>query len=116
MEARKIAPENTRPFKAPHSGASGPRDFDVFEILQASAEADAEPQFLADIEVGGKLRAKVFLRGGDHAVGMIKICANLAEASKHAANDTQRLALSQLIQTFRTGDDEAFHAAQKTWV
>jgi dipeptidyl-peptidase-3 len=116
MEARKIAPENTRLFKAARSSASGPEDLDVFEILQASAEADAKPQFLADIEVGGKRRAKVFLRRGDHSVEMIKICANLTEASKHAANDTQKLALSQLIQTFRTGDYQAFHAAQKTWV
>jgi dipeptidyl-peptidase-3 len=118
IEARKIAPEpeNTRLFKAARSSASGSEDLDVFEILQASAEADAKPRFLADIEVGGKRRAKVFLRRGDHSVEMTKICANLTEASKHAANDTQRLALSQLIQTFRTGDYQAFHAAQKIWV
>ncbi|PVH79291.1 hypothetical protein DL98DRAFT_632565 [Cadophora sp. DSE1049] len=116
MESLKIAPENTRLFKAARSTASGSEESHIFEILQASAEVDAEPQFLADIEVGGKYRAKVFLRRGDHSVEMTKICANLIEASKYTANETQTLALSQLIQTFRTGDYQAFHAAQQTWV
>jgi dipeptidyl-peptidase-3 len=60
MEARKIAPENTRLFKAARSRASGPEDLDVFEILQASAEADAKPQFLADIQVGVSVELKSF--------------------------------------------------------
>jgi dipeptidyl-peptidase-3 len=115
MEARKIAPENTRLIKAARTKSSG-TNVDVFEILVASAEVDAEPKFLADVKIGSERQAKVFLRRGDHSVEMNKICASLTEASKHAANETQRLALSHLIETFRTGDYNAFHAAQKVWV
>lgn len=116
MKARNIAPENTRLFKAPRNITFGPEDFDVFEILQASAELDDEPQQLADIEIGTDRRAKIFLRRGDHSAELTKICANLTKASSYAANDTQKLALAQLIQSFRTGDYQAFNASQRTWV
>ncbi|KAK0099275.1 bifunctional diacylglycerol diphosphate phosphatase/phosphatidate phosphatase [Cadophora gregata] len=116
METLNIDPENTRLTKVVRSCAPGSEESLVFEILQASAEEDPEPSFLADIEVGSKHLGKVFLRRGDHSVEMTKICADLAEASKYAANDTQKLALSQLIETFRTGNYQAFQAAQQTWV
>lgn len=75
-----------------------------------------EPQYLEDFKIDGQRQTKVFLRRGDHSEEMAKICAEFTEASKYAATNTEKLALSQLIETFRTGNYEAFHAAQKIWV
>jgi dipeptidyl-peptidase-3 len=81
MEARKIAPENTRLRKRTHSNASVPDNFDVFEVPQASVEKDTVPQLLGDIEIGVHRRARVFLCRGDHSEEMGKIRAELTEAS-----------------------------------
>jgi dipeptidyl-peptidase-3 len=56
------------------------------------------------------------LSRGDHTKEMAKICVELSEARKYAATDEQKTALSQLIESFRTGDYEIFRCAQKTWV
>ncbi|KAJ8057922.1 hypothetical protein OCU04_013102 [Sclerotinia nivalis] len=116
MEARRISPENTRLQKLTTSNRSADENSDVFEILQASAEKDAEPLFLSEITIGDGRRARVYLRRGDHCEEMSKICAELTQASKVAANDEQRTVLSQLVDSFRTGDYDAFRSAHKTWI
>jgi len=112
MEAKKIAPENTRLLKETNSDASVKK----FKILQASAEQDPELQILGDFEIGDQRSARVLLCRGDHNEEMAKICIELTEACKHAATREQKTALSQLTQSFRTGDYEAFRSAHKTWV
>lgn len=116
MEAEKIAPENTRLQKLACRNIPASDSVAVFEILQASAETDRVPRVLPSVEIDGQGLATVYLRRGDHAVQMTKICAELTEAHKYAWTEEQRTALSQLIESFRTGDYEAFRSAQKTWV
>lgn len=116
MEVKNIAPENTRLQKRTRGEHSADDHFDGFEILQASAETDAIPQFLGNIEIGNRPPAKVFLRRGDHSKEMAKICADLSSASTYATNKQQKSAISQLVETFRTGDYNAFRSAQKTWI
>ncbi|KAF7866787.1 hypothetical protein EAF04_005629 [Stromatinia cepivora] len=116
MEARRISPENTRLQKLATSNCSADENSDVFEILQASAEKDAEPLFLSEFTIGDGRRARVYLRRGDHGEEMSKICAELTQACKVAATDEQRTVLSQLVDSFRTGDYNAFRSAHKTWV
>lgn len=116
METKGIAPENTRLQKHSHGNGLASENFDVFEILQASAEKDLEPQLLGDVKIEGHRPARVFLSRGDHNEEMAKICAELNEAHKFAAVGEQRSGLSQLIESFRTGDYKAFRSAHKTWV
>ncbi|APA12599.1 hypothetical protein sscle_09g073690 [Sclerotinia sclerotiorum 1980 UF-70] len=116
MEARGISPENTRLRKLTTSNRLADENSDVFEILQASAERDAEPLFLGELTMGEKRRARIYLRRGDHSEEMSKICAELTLACKVAATDEQKTALSQLVDSFLTGDYDIFRSAQKTWV
>lgn len=116
MEAEKIAPENTRLQKLARSPNSASANTTVFEILQASAETDRVPRGLPSVEVDGQYLVRVYLRRGDHAAQMAKICSELTDAHKHAWTDQQRAALSQLITSFRTGSYEAFHSAHRAWV
>lgn len=116
MEAEKIAPENTRLQKLASNYSSASDEVAVFQILQASAEIDLVASVLPSVEIEGQGLARVYLRRGDHAGQMAKICADLTEAHKYAWTDQQRTALSQLIKSFRTGDYEAFRSAHKTWV
>lgn len=116
METKKVAPENTRLRKLDQRNTSAPDDFEVFEILQASVEKDPIPQLLGDIKIGGQRQLRVLLSRGDHTKEMAKICGELSEARKYAATDEQKTALSQLIESFRTGDYEIFRSAHKTWV
>ncbi|KAJ8121468.1 hypothetical protein ONZ43_g2085 [Nemania bipapillata] len=116
MQANGIAPENTRLLKHTVEGVLEQESFDVFEIIQASADTDPEPHCLGELKIGAERQSKLFLRHGDHSDEMTKICLELGEALKHATGDTQRTAISQLIESFRTGDYKAFRDAQKTWV
>jgi dipeptidyl-peptidase III len=116
MEVKRIAPENTRLQKRTKKESSEHDHIDDFEILQASAEMDATPEFLGNVEIKNQPAAKVFLRRGDHSKEMTKICAELESASKYATNKQQKAALSQLAGSFRTGDYQAFLDAQKTWI
>lgn len=106
MEAKKIAPENTRLRKNSHEG--------VFEIMQASVETDNEPRFIGRIVLGDQPPFRVILCRGDHSEEMTKICAELTQALELATTEEQRVALSQLTESFRTGNYDAFRAAHKT--
>lgn len=44
------------------------------------------------------------------------MCDNLAEASKHAANDTQRKFLTEYVESFRTGSLGIYRDSQRTWI
>ncbi|KAI1108509.1 dipeptidyl peptidase III [Nemania sp. NC0429] len=117
MEAKNIALENTRLLKHTEDIDSEQESFDlIFEILQASADKDPEPQFLGEIRTETGRSMKISLRRGDHSSEMDKICVELTKAREYAATEAQRTALSQLIKSFRTGDYEAFRDAQKAWV
>lgn len=114
METKKIHQENTRIQKHIHTTTSAPEGFDVFEILQPSVEKDIVPQHLGDIKIGGR-QARVLLSRGDHSKEMAKICVELSEALKYAATNEQKTALSQVIESFRTGDFQIFCSGGKAW-
>ncbi|XDG04467.1 hypothetical protein ABKA04_004082 [Annulohypoxylon sp. FPYF3050] len=112
MEEKKIAPNNTRLQKQ----VSGSDGYDDFIIIQASAERNNVPQLLEVNAVAGNNRqAMLYLRRGDHYEEMAKICAELTQALKYANNE-QKATLSQLIESFYTGDYEAFDSAQMRWL
>ncbi|KAL1854329.1 hypothetical protein Daus18300_011515 [Diaporthe australafricana] len=115
MDVNNIAPENTRLRKVSRSEEST-HEQTVFEILQASSEKDPEPQFLADVNLEGQLSAKLYLCRGDNSEQMAKICADLDEACRYATTNEQKMALSKLVDSFRTGNYEDFRLAHKIWV
>ncbi|CAI6098997.1 unnamed protein product, partial [Clonostachys chloroleuca] len=104
MSTEKIAPENTRLRK---NSAE-----ESFEIIQASAERDDEPRVLGHLAAEDQRQFKVLLRRGDHSQEMTKICAELINAREVAFTEEQRLAISQLAESFSTGDYQAFLDAQ----
>ncbi|KAI0885173.1 dipeptidyl peptidase III [Annulohypoxylon maeteangense] len=103
MRAHSILPENTRVQKTGE---------DTFEVLQASTVKSEAPIPL-DIPDS---TARVDLVRGDHADDLEKVCQNLSEAAKYAANEAQRIFLAQYIESFRTGSLETYRDSQRTWV
>ncbi|KAJ9648287.1 hypothetical protein H2199_001140 [Coniosporium tulheliwenetii] len=106
LEARSIFPENTRIRKA-KSGETP-----VFEVLQASVEKDEHAQEFPLPDSRGVIR----LVRGDHSEELSLICSSLTEASKYAANETQRTFISQYIESFRTGSLHVYRDSQRTWI
>ncbi|KAB5563119.1 peptidase family M49-domain-containing protein [Coniochaeta sp. 2T2.1] len=106
LEDREIYPENTRLAKA---AGSSP---DIYQLLQASVETDQQPTTLCTLNTG----EPVILVRGDHSAELVKICSSLAEAAKYAANDKQRLFISQYIQSFQTGSLSIYRDSQRTWI
>lgn len=101
-----IFPENTRIRKV----ASSPTP--IFEVLQASIEKDTQIQDFVLPGSSGLVR----LVRGDHSEELECICSALSQASDHAANDTQKLFISQYIESFRTGSLDAYRNSQRTWI
>ncbi|KAF1975757.1 peptidase M49, dipeptidyl-peptidase III [Bimuria novae-zelandiae CBS 107.79] len=106
LEEYSIHPENTRIEKVLDNGKT------TFNVLQASIEHDTEPTVL---EVSA-LDTTAQVTRGDHSKELAKICESLSEAKKYAANETQKLVLSQYIESFTTGNLEAYRDSQRTWI
>lgn len=83
----------------------------MFKVLQASAEEDSETQTLFSSE-----NLQVTIQRGDHAVELKKICECLEEARKYATSSSQKQTISELIQSFKTGDMETYRDSQRIWV
>ncbi|KAI0389094.1 dipeptidyl peptidase III [Xylariaceae sp. FL0594] len=120
MQAKNIAPENTRLRKVNRPITASPAEElspSVFEILQASEEHDPSPQLLGDVQICPKQApTTVYLRRGDHSRELGLICRELEQARGYASTEEQRTVLSLLIQSFRNGHYEAFRKAQQVWV
>ncbi|KAM3507740.1 hypothetical protein MY11210_007020 [Beauveria gryllotalpidicola] len=101
MVRHAIEPENTRLQKLVVNGKP------LYHILQSSVETDERPQPLAN---------DVYLVRGDHAKELKSVVLSLGEASKYVANDKQSAFLSHYIETFQTGNLNAFRESQKAWV
>jgi dipeptidyl-peptidase-3 len=101
-----IFPENTRIRKITSDKTP------TFEVLQASIEKDAEVE---DYPLVGST-VMVRLVRGDHSEELELICSALSEASKYAANDTQKLFISQYIESFTTGSLDAYRESQRSWI
>ncbi|OTB11462.1 hypothetical protein K445DRAFT_77692 [Daldinia sp. EC12] len=103
MSAHSILPENTRVRKVGDSS---------FEVLQASTVSPDQAKSLDTADSPISVR----LVPGDHAADLENVCGNLAKAAEYAANEIQRKFLTEYIQSFRTGDLEAYRDSQRTWV
>jgi dipeptidyl-peptidase III len=104
LEQNSIFPENTRIRKA-GNGID-------FEVLLASVQIGDSNQFLQ--LPGGKGTIK--LVRGDHSSELGRICTELSEATKYAANDLQREVLDAYIESFQTGSLDKYRESQRIWV
>lgn len=104
LERNSIFPENTRICKVEKGGD--------FEVLLASVEhTDLGQNFrLPD----GK--GIVTLTRGDYSFHLERVCAELSEAIKYAANDRQRAFLHAYIESFRTGSLDTYRDSLRIWV
>jgi dipeptidyl-peptidase-3 len=105
LEERCIFPENTRIRKV-ELGTP------IFEVLLASIEKDSQAE---EFTLPGS-KGLVRIIRGDHSEELAQICSSLTQASKYAANETQRVFLSQYIESFRTGSLHAYRDSQRTWI
>ena len=104
MEQHNILPENTRIRK--DQSQTG-RDF--YTVLQASTHKASRPE-----AVSGDM--KIFLEQGDHGHELASICTELRQASKYAANETQRRTIELYVESFETGNLEIYRDALRSWV
>jgi dipeptidyl-peptidase-3 len=103
LERNSIFPENTRLRKKD--------DGTGFEVLVASVEGGDIVEFpLSDGQ------GSLSVVGGDHAVHLERVCGELDEASKYAANNRHKEFLAAYIESFRTGSLEAYRKSQRIWV
>jgi dipeptidyl-peptidase-3 len=103
LEKNSIFPENTRLRKAD--------DGTGFEVLLASIEGGDTAKFPLP-------NGKGFVRlvKGDHSLDLQRLCDELTEASKYAANDLQRQFLGAYIESFQSGSLDTYRESQRVWV
>ncbi|KFY81724.1 hypothetical protein V500_11143 [Pseudogymnoascus sp. VKM F-4518 (FW-2643)] len=107
LQELSIFPENTRISKTILAGTPS------FSVLQASTEIGISSyEFLLKQDI----KSVVQLVSGDHCDELRQICTSLTEALKYTANDTQKLFVSQYIESFHTGSLHAYRDSQRTWV
>lgn len=99
LQELSIFPENTRISKSMFEGTP------TFSILQAPTEIEISNH---KRQLTNNENAVVQLMLGDHCDELKHICASLTEASKYTANDTQKLFLSQYIESFQTASLHAY--------
>lgn len=104
LEDNSINPENTRICKTVVDGKIS------YDILQASVDADARE--LSTTSSGGSIR----IRRSDHSLHLERICECLEKAREYAANPLQEGFISKYLESFRTGDLEAYKESQRMWV
>ncbi|KAM0454874.1 hypothetical protein ACHAPV_008248 [Trichoderma viride] len=88
------------------------QDFNGFDVLIASVESGIAAQFPLPNGQEGHVR----LVKGDHSSDLQRICAELKEASRYAANELQRNVISAYIESFETGSLDAYRTSQRLWV
>ncbi|KAF3914341.1 hypothetical protein AA313_de0206240 [Arthrobotrys entomopaga] len=86
-----------------------------YHVLQASTHPPKKPKVLGSTTWNATNR-QVFLTGGDHKEQLQKIENSLTEALAYCANDLQKLVLRKLVESFQTGDMEAYKESQRYWV
>lgn len=103
LEQNTIFPENTRIRKADNG-----IDFEV--ILASVDHSDLNQSF--PLPHGNGI---VKLIRGDHSLHLERVCAELTEAAKYAANDRQRDFLRTYIESFRTGSLDTYRDSLRIW-
>lgn len=104
LERNAVFPENTRIRKAENG-----RDF---EVLVASVDkTDVEQTFPLSGGIG-----HVKLLRGDYSHHLERVCDQLSEAIKYAANDQQRDFFRAYVESFRTGSLDTYRNSLRIWV
>jgi dipeptidyl-peptidase III len=104
LEQNSIFPENTRVRK----GENGTD----FEVLIASVQRSDVGQTFTFPNGEGYVK----LLCGDHSRNLERVCTELSEAIKYAANDLQRELLRAYIASFQTGSLDTYRESQRIWV
>ena len=108
LEKRDVYPENTRIEKIFEDGQT------VYKVLQASTDTDSSTSHL-QISIPGS-SDKIVIIPGDHADELKKVCQYLEKGKQYAANSQQKAVIDQYLETFKTGEVEAFKESQRLWV
>ncbi|EPS45026.1 hypothetical protein H072_992 [Dactylellina haptotyla CBS 200.50] len=111
LQDRGIHQENTE-FVKKLSRADNGYSFTVF---QASIDLPEAPILLSSTMREGKEFTVVLLKA-NHRKQLEKINDELTAALAYCANDRQKLVLQKLIESFKTGDMEAYKESQRHWV
>jgi dipeptidyl-peptidase-3 len=104
LEQNSIFPENTRVRKNENG-----KDFDV--LLASVQSGDVSQTFPLPDEKG-----HIRLVRGDHSAELERVCTELAEAIKYAANSEQKDFIHAYIESFRTGSLDTYRESQRIWV
>lgn len=112
LDNKGLLPENTR-LRKDRSGN--------FEVLVASSQKVPAPdnrdvtetEYALDGVLAG---SKVYLTYGDHAVEMSKAAEACRNASKYAANGTEKSMMAEYAKSFDTGSYEAMKQSQRHWI
>jgi dipeptidyl-peptidase-3 len=102
LEQNNIFPENTRLQKTK----------DGFDVLIASVKNGIAAQFPLPSGQEGYVRLVM----GDHSSDLQRICCELKEASRYAANELQKNIINAYIESFETGSLDAYRKSQRLWV
>ncbi|RVX74900.1 hypothetical protein B0A52_01177 [Exophiala mesophila] len=106
MASLGIWPENTR--LSTDRSETGVKSL---VVLQASVDQGSET-----IRPAGPDGSQITLRRGDHGQTLSRICTHLKDALNYTSNKTQKLVIEKYIESFTTGDLEAYRESQKLWV
>lgn len=87
-----------------------------YDVLQASVAVDTdEPQ---RIQTRRQESEGIIIRiiRGHHSDELKRICECLEEARKYAGNALQERFLSEYMESFTSGNIEAYKSSQRTWI
>uniref|UniRef100_A0A8C1AR22 Dipeptidyl peptidase 3 n=1 Tax=Cyprinus carpio carpio TaxID=630221 RepID=A0A8C1AR22_CYPCA len=109
LDSKNLSAYNTRLFKTEVDGKR------CYEVRLASAKKGEYP----DEVCFGKHEfedAVFFVKRGDYAFLMEKVCQNLEKAKDYAANDNQKRMLEEYIHSFACGSVEAHKEGSRYWI
>ncbi len=108
LEREGIYPENTRISKTVRNG-------DVeYTVVQASVDREND-NALRQILISGT-STKIQVVRGDHSAELEQVCNCLKKAQEYAATSVQKHVIVKYLESFQTGDLEAYRESQKLWV
>lgn len=110
LESESIYAENTRIRKCMSGNTVS------YDVLQASVAVDTdEPRRLQTRRLESEGISIRIIRG-DHSEELKRICECLKKAQKYAGNPLQERFLSEYMESFTTGEIEAYKSSQRTWI
>ena len=108
LEKEGIFPENTRISKTVENGNV------EYKVLQASVDRENGSAHIQATLFGTPVTVQIVR--GDHSVELEQVCNCLKKAQQYAANFAQRRVIAKYLESFRSGDLEAYRESQRQWV